>query len=49
MTPYWYILACIFIPAIWGLIISAVYDAIDTRRKSRGEQDDAPIYTDFEI
>ena len=29
-----YIIACLFVPAIWGYAASAIYDRINSRRKN---------------
>lgn len=34
-----YIAACILIPAIWGLAVAAIYDALAARKKRDGAGD----------
>lgn len=51
MPSPWYLAACILVPAIWGLIVAAVYEALALRRKHRreSEEDEFTVYSDFEI
>ena len=46
-----YVAACILIPAIWGLIVAAIYEGLAAHRKRSREAngDDITIYSDFEI
>ena len=50
MRSFWYIAACVLIPAIWGLIVGLVYDRLAERGKKIPRDETEPaIYSDYEI
>ena len=50
MTSTWYVAACIVVPAVWGLLVGALYEFIGERRKKLSRAREARRYpVDYEI
>jgi hypothetical protein len=36
-SDWWYALACVFVPAIWGIAVGRIYEMVAVRKAKRGE------------
>jgi hypothetical protein len=51
MISFWYVVACIFLPGLWGLFVATIYEILAARKRSReGRVLSQPeVFLDYEI